>query len=60
MIVKILVGVGSKVLKDQPLLIMEAMKMESEVKSPSAGTVLSVQVAVGETVQASEPLMVIG
>lgn len=60
MIVKIQVGVGTVVLKDQPLLIMEAMKMESEIKSPCAGTVREIHVTVGETVQASEPLMVIG
>ncbi len=60
MIVKILVSVGSKVLKDQPLLIMEAMKMESEVKSPCAGTVRSIHISVGDSVQAAEPLMTIG
>ena len=60
MIVKILVGVGSKRPEGPASAVMEAMKMESEVKSPCAGTVLSIQVAVGETVQSSEPLMVIG
>ncbi len=39
---------------------MEAMKMESEVKSPCAGKILSVQIASGDTVQASDPLFTIG
>jgi pyruvate carboxylase subunit B len=39
---------------------MEAMKMESEVKSPCAGKVLAVHIATGDTVQASDPLFTIG
>jgi pyruvate carboxylase subunit B len=59
-IVKILVDVGSSVTVDQPLVVMEAMKMESEVKSPCAGKVLAVHIATGDTVQASDPLFTIG
>ncbi|MEE4136738.1 MAG: biotin/lipoyl-containing protein, partial [Desulforhopalus sp.] len=59
-ILKILVEVGATVTKDQPLVIMEAMKMESEVKSPCAGKVLAVHVAAGDTVQASDLLFTIG
>ena len=36
-IIKVLVEVGSTVAKNQPLVVMEAMKMESEVNSPVAG-----------------------
>ncbi len=60
MIVKIMVSVGSRIVKDQPLLILEAMKMESEVKSPCSGTVQTIHVSVGETVQAGEALLSIG
>lgn len=60
MIVKIMVSVGSRIVKDQPLLILEAMKMESEVKSPCPGTVQAIHVSVGETVQAGDALLVIG
>ncbi len=60
MIVKIMVSIGSRIIRDQPLLILEAMKMESEVKSPCEGTVQAIHVAVGETVQSGEPLLVIG
>ena len=58
-VVKVFVEVGDNVKQDQPLLVLEAMKMESEVKSPCAGNVAAVQVAAGDTVQASDPLFVI-
>ena len=59
-IVKILVDVGSVVTVDQPLVVMEAMKMESEVKSPCAGKILAIHIASGDTVQSSDPLFTIG
>ncbi|MCP4000304.1 MAG: biotin attachment protein, partial [Gammaproteobacteria bacterium] len=59
-IVKILVDVGAEVTEDQPLVVMEAMKMESEVKSSCAGKVLAIHVAAGDTVQASDLLFTIG
>lgn len=59
-VLKILVDVGSIVTKNQPLMVMEAMKMESEVNSPCAGKVIAVHVAPGDTVQAGAPLVTIG
>ena len=59
-IVKVLVEVGTIVAKDQPLVVMEAMKMESEVKAPCAGKIVEIHVSNGETVQASDPLFTIG
>ncbi len=59
-IVKILVEVGDAVKKDQPLLVMEAMKMESEVNSPADGKVMAIHVSAGDTVQTSDPLFTIG
>ena len=59
-IVKILVDVGSVVTVDQPLVVMEAMKMESEVKSPCAGKILAIHISAGDTVQASDQLFTIG
>ncbi len=58
-ILKLLVDEGATVKKDQPLLVMEAMKMESEVKSPSDGKIVAMHVAVGDTVQTGEPLVTI-
>ncbi|PHR29956.1 MAG: biotin attachment protein [Desulfotalea sp.] len=59
-IVKILVELNSTVTVDQPLLVMEAMKMESEVKSPCAGKVLAIHIESGDTVQSSDLLFTIG
>ena len=59
-VLKLLVKVGDSVTKDQPLVVMEAMKMESEVKSPCDGKILAIHVSAGDTVQASEPLFTIG
>lgn len=58
-ILKVLVDVGDEVKKDDPLIVMEAMKMESEVKAPQDGKIVAVHVAAGETVQTSEPLLTI-
>ncbi len=58
-VMKILVSVGDTVKKDQPLLILEAMKMESEVKSPCDGKIASVNILAGDTVQASDLLFTI-
>lgn len=59
-VVKIMVNVGDSVKKDQPLLVLEAMKMESEVKSPSDGKILAIHISAGDTVQASDSLFTLG
>ncbi len=56
-IFKILVSEGEHVEKDQPLVILEAMKMETEIKSPKVGTVVAVHVMEKDSIQASEPLI---
>ena len=43
--------VGDKVEKGDAVLILEAMKMEIPVVAPEAGTVASIDVAVGATVE---------
>ena len=50
-IVRLEVEVGDTISKEQTLLVMEAMKMESEVKSPQAGVIQAVHVKEGTTVQ---------
>ena len=52
-IVKVLVSPGEAVAAGQPLLVMEAMKMENELKAKAAGTVIEVYVRVGDTVEAT-------
>lgn len=45
-------NVGDKVAKGDAVLILEAMKMEIPVVAPADGTVASINVAVGDTVEA--------
>ncbi len=58
-IIKILVQPGSAVTTGQGLLVVEAMKMQNEMKSPKDGTVAKIQVREGATVGAGEILIVI-
>ena len=50
-IVKVNVKAGDSVKKGDVLLVLEAMKMENDVCAPADGTVASVEVAQGATVQ---------
>lgn len=59
-IVKILVKEGDQVKVGQPLLILEAMKMENEIEALQAGTVTSIAVAQGDTVMEGDILVNIG
>ena len=58
-VVKILVGVGDTVTARQGLLVIEAMKMENELRSPRAGTVREIRVAQGAAVDAGSVMVVI-
>jgi len=58
-VVHVLVKAGDEVEHQQGLLVVEAMKMENELKSPKAGKVIEVKVAPGQTVEKSELLVVI-
>jgi len=51
-IVKVLVNVGDQVQAGQGILLMEAMKMQNELKSPKAGIVVAIDVEVGASVTA--------
>lgn len=56
-IVKLLVKEGEKVEEKQPMVIVEAMKMENEVNSPSAGTVKKINFKDGEQVGTEIPII---
>ena len=56
-ILRLEVQTGETVNANQTLLVMEAMKMESEVKAPVSGTVAEIHVSAGDTVQAGAPLL---
>jgi len=58
-IVRLLVTEGETVAAGQGLLVVEAMKMQNEVKAPKAGRVISVAAREGTTAAAGEILAVI-
>ena len=49
---KVLVNEGDEVAVNMPLMTVEAMKMENEVVAPEDGTVASIDVAAGDSVEA--------
>ena len=53
------VQAGDAVTAGQSLLVIEAMKMENELKAATAGTVREVRVAAGQAVNAGDVLIVI-
>lgn len=59
-IFKVDVSVGQKVAEGEVLIILEAMKMETEVKAPKAGTIRSIKVAEGNAVAVGDELLTIG
>ena len=56
-VARILVQEGDEIEADQVLLILEAMKMETEIKAPAAGTVSAILVAPGDAVQGGQALI---
>ena len=58
-IVKVLVNEGDAVVARQGVVVVEAMKMENEVRAPRAGTVKGVRVTQGALVEARTVLIVI-
>ena len=58
-VVRVLVAVGDAVDAGQGLIVVEAMKMQNEMKSPKNGTVVEIRTADGATVAAGEILVVI-
>lgn len=56
---KILVSSGDRVTEGQPVLILEAMKMEMEIPATVTGTIAAVNVAVGEQVTTGQVLAAI-
>jgi biotin carboxyl carrier protein len=55
-VVRLLVQVGDKVEAGQGLLVVEAMKMQNEVRSPKTGTVERLMAREGQPVNAGEVL----
>ncbi len=59
-IFKVLCKVGDVIAIDQTVLILEAMKMETEVKSPFAGTITSIDIKEGDAVTPGQLLLTVG
>lgn len=58
-ILRILVNVGDTVAANQPLMILEAMKMENEIVASKAGVVSGIHVANGQVVNPGDALITI-
>lgn len=58
-VVRVLVETGEQVKPGQGIVVVEAMKMQNEMKAPKAGAVVSVNVEVGATVNGGDLLAVI-
>ncbi len=55
-VLRVSVGPGEVISAGQPLLVLEAMKMENEVKAPRDGVVDTIAVSAGQAVNAGEVL----
>ena len=58
-VMKIVAPAGTQVAAGETVMILEAMKMETEIKAEAAGTVASINVAVGDVVAEGDALAVI-
>ena len=56
-VVKVLVAKGDSVAVGQPLLVVEAMKMENEIRAKAAAVIAEVHVQPGEAVEANAKLL---
>ena len=55
-VVRVLLGAGDQVTLGQGVVVVEAMKMQNEVKSPKSGRILEVRVTEGAAVNANQVL----
>ena len=58
-VVRVLAAVGDEVEARQPVIVVEAMKMENELRAPRAGRIREIVVAPGTSVEAGRILAVI-
>ena len=60
LVVKVLAETGDSVEEEQPLVILEAMKMENALAAPASGTVQAINFGSGDSVAKGDVLCVIG
>jgi biotin carboxyl carrier protein len=58
-VVRVLVKQGDEVAEGQGLVVVEAMKMENELKSPKAGKVVELHAVEGAAVESGAKLVVV-
>lgn len=58
-VVRVQIEAGASVEKGSGIVVVEAMKMQNEMKSPRAGVVVSINVKPGDTVNAGDVLAVV-
>jgi biotin carboxyl carrier protein len=58
-VLRLAANVGDRVNEDDPVVVIEAMKMEIEVVAPAGGTIAEIRVAPGDTVDPDTVLAVI-
>jgi biotin carboxyl carrier protein len=58
-VVRVLVEVGAQVAKGDGIIVVEAMKMQNELRSPKDGTVKDIRGSEGATVNPGEVLAII-
>jgi biotin carboxyl carrier protein len=57
LVLRVLVEPGQKVTKGEPLLVLEAMKMENMIKAPGDAIVSSVKAQLGQAVEKNQILI---
>ena len=58
-VVRILLQEGAQVEAGQGILVVEAMKMQNEIKSPKAGTIQRIMVTTGDPVNAGDTVAIV-
>jgi biotin carboxyl carrier protein len=58
-VVRVLLQEGSQVEAGQGILVVEAMKMQNEIKSPKAGRIQKIMVAIGDAVNAGDIVAIV-
>jgi oxaloacetate decarboxylase (Na+ extruding) subunit alpha len=56
-IIKVFVNIGDEVHEGDVLLLLEAMKMETQISAPCSGTVTQIDVKTGDSVLVGKPLL---
>jgi len=58
-VVRVLLGAGDEVMLGQGVVVVEAMKMQNEIKSPKSGRIVELRVTEGAAVNANQVLAVV-